>query len=61
MVTDSTNLTLPPFGVLSVVDGITNLPLASTGGVIGVTGLIALVLLSAGLASVLVARRRRAA
>lgn len=57
----TTNLTLPPFGALSVVDGLTSIPLASTGGVIGVTGLIALVLLSAGLASVLVARRRRAA
>jgi hypothetical protein len=47
--------------VLSAIDGLTTLPLASTGGVIGVTGLIALLLLSAGLASVLVARRRRVA
>lgn len=57
----TTNLTLPPFGVHSVVDGLTTLALASTGGVIGALGPFALLLLVAGLAGLAISRRRRLA
>lgn len=50
---------LPPFGVRSVVSGLTTLALAFTGGAPGILGVMALLLLLGGAFTLTVARLRR--